>query len=86
MAQLSCPQGLFVDQFGDIIVADLENHRVMRWHEGAEEGTIVVGGKSPVEAPNQLNRPVSLLFDNKENLYVVDIGNNRIQKLDRNSH
>jgi hypothetical protein len=41
---LSYPGGIIVDQLGSVYIADLNNHRVMRWLKGAQEGTIVVGG------------------------------------------
>ncbi|CAF4386703.1 unnamed protein product, partial [Adineta steineri] len=32
--------------------------------------------------PDQLGCPTGILFDRHENLYVVDWGNNRVQKFD----
>jgi sugar lactone lactonase YvrE len=79
---LSRPQGVIVDQLGQIYVADDDNHRVMRWCKGAKEGTIVVGGNGKGEQSNQFSGPTGLSFDRQGNLYVADWGNNRIQKFE----
>jgi DNA-binding beta-propeller fold protein YncE len=67
---------------GSVYVADTSNDRVIRWLKGAEEGTIVVGGKGAGEQPNQFIYPVDLSFDRENNLYVVDCSNHRVQKFD----
>jgi len=77
---LSSPQGVIVDQLGQLYVADECNDRVMRWCKGAKEGTIVVGGNGKGQQPNQVNRPSSLSFDRQGNLHVADCYNSRIQK------
>ncbi len=43
-------------------------------------GVVVVGGTGRGSAPNQLNEPNNFFFDPAGNLYVADLGNNRIQK------
>jgi hypothetical protein len=58
----------------------------MRWLKGAQEGTIVVGGNGRGEEPNQFNGPIDLSFDRKNNLYVVDFWNDRVQRFDVNSN
>ncbi len=68
--------------FGHIYVADCNNNRVMRWSEGAKEGTIIVGGNGQGNQSNQLYRLRSLAFDWQGNLYVVDLGNKRLQKFE----
>jgi sugar lactone lactonase YvrE len=68
---LSKPQGVIVDQFGQIYVADYDNHQVMSWYCGVEDGTIVVSGNRQGQQSNQLNYPIGLSFDRQENLYVV---------------
>ncbi|CAF4272587.1 unnamed protein product [Adineta steineri] len=78
--QLSRPQGVVVDHFGHIYIADGGNHRVMRWCEGKEEGEIVVGENGLGKRSNQLYLPCGLSFDDEGNLYVADSGNYRIQK------
>ncbi|CAF4069868.1 unnamed protein product, partial [Adineta steineri] len=65
-----------------IYVADWGNDRVMRWCEGEEEGEIVVGGNRSGNESNQFSGPSGLFFDNEGNLYVVDNGNDRIQKFE----
>ncbi len=82
LIQLSCPTGVIVDQWGQIYVADYDNHRVMRWCQGAKEGTIIVGGNGGGEQSNQFNRPSSLFFDREGNLYVTERYNHRIQKFE----
>ncbi len=59
MRQLSSPQGVLVDPFGQIYVADRDNDREMRWCEGAREGTLVAGGNGQGQQANQLNSPMA---------------------------
>ncbi|CAF1136403.1 unnamed protein product [Adineta steineri] len=80
--QLSEPQGIIVDDLGQIYVADSGNNRVMRWCERKEEGEIIVGGNGQRNQPNQLNEPMGLSFDDEGNLYVADFGNDRAQKFE----
>jgi hypothetical protein len=54
----------------------------MCWCQGAKEGTIVVGGNGEGQQSNQFNCPISLSFDRKGNLYVVDCFNHRVQKFE----
>ncbi len=61
-------------------MADCNNHRVMRWPKGATQGSVVVGRDGQGEELNQLNHPSDLSFDRKNNLYLVDNDNNRVQK------
>jgi len=61
-------------------VADHGNDRIMRWQKGAKQGSTIAGGNDRGEAENQLCGPISLSFDSRGNLYVVDAGNHRIQR------
>ena len=61
-------------------VADFGNARIMRWMKGATQGNIIVGGNGEGRQSNQLNWPFGLSFDRHGNLYVVDNGNDRVQK------
>ncbi|CAF4728290.1 unnamed protein product, partial [Rotaria socialis] len=81
LTQLSYPYGIFVDTFGTLYVADSQNHRVMRWTQGdKKQGAVIVGGNGQGEGANQLSYPWGLSFDRHGNLYVVDNGNNRVQR------
>jgi sugar lactone lactonase YvrE len=82
LAQLNDPNGVFVDHFGNVYIADCGNHRVMRWAKGSKKGSIVVGNNENGKQPNQLNAPIGLSFDRQGNLYVADWGNHRVQKFD----
>jgi len=82
LKQLSYPQGLVVNENGDVFVADYSNHRVMCWPSDSKEGHVVVGGNCQGEGSNQLNYPRGLVFDRANNLYVVDSENHRIQRFD----
>jgi hypothetical protein len=54
----------------------------MCWSQGANEGTIVVGGNEYGQQSNQFSYPRNLSFDRQGNLYVVDCWNHRIQKFE----
>ncbi|CAM4972273.1 unnamed protein product [Rotaria socialis] len=81
LTQLYHPSGIFVDTLGTLYVADSRNHRVMRWIHGDKgQGTVIVGGNGQGERADQFNVPRGLSFDQHGNLYVVDMGNNRVQR------
>ena len=72
MTQLYVPNGLFVDQWETVYVADYGNDRIVRWLKDSKKGEIVANEK--------LDRPYDLAFDEDNNLYVVDNGHDRVQK------
>jgi sugar lactone lactonase YvrE len=78
--QLSDPQGVTVDHFGNVYVADSSNQRIMRWQPGSKEGNIIVGGNEEGQQSNQFSGLRGLSFDRQGNLYVVDWNNHRVQK------
>jgi hypothetical protein len=61
-------------------VADEENHRIMRWVKGATHGSVIIGGNDRGRESNQVYEPMGLSFDRHGHLYVVDWGNDRVQK------
>jgi sugar lactone lactonase YvrE len=85
LTQLSYPAGVIVDYWGNVYVADSNNHRTMRWSPGSSEGSIVVGGNGQGQQSNQLNNPRGISFDRQGNLYVVNERNHRVQKFDIDS-
>ena len=75
-----------MNEIGDVFVNDHENHRIMCWPSGSKEGHIVVGGNGQGEGSNQFNGLRGLSFDVENNLYVVDVNNNRIQRFNVDNH
>lgn len=79
---MSYPLGIIVDDSGQIHIADNENHRMMCWCEGDDEGRIIISENDGDEETNQLSSPIGLSFDVEGNLYVADFENNRISKFE----
>ncbi|CAF1641400.1 unnamed protein product, partial [Rotaria magnacalcarata] len=65
-----------------LYVADQANNRVMRWTQGATQGTVIAGGNGLGAGANQLISPMGLSVDRHGNLYVADCRNDRIQRFD----
>ncbi|CAF3476212.1 unnamed protein product [Rotaria socialis] len=74
------PNELFVDALGTLYVVATSNNRVMRWPQGAKEGTVAVGGNGQGAEANQFNGPKGLSFDRHGNLYISDSNNHRVQR------
>jgi sugar lactone lactonase YvrE len=79
--RLHGPLDVFVDQIGQMFIADEQNHRVMRWAPNATSGVLVAGSTGQVgSALNQLHSPVRVFVSNSGLLYVSDISNNRVMR------
>ena len=85
-AQFSTIQGIAIDRLGNVYLADTDNHRVRKVAGGVIAtiaGTGVAGfsgdGKSALNA--QLNFPYGLALDSSGNLYVADLGNQRVRRI-----
>jgi DNA-binding beta-propeller fold protein YncE len=81
--QFHSPSGLYVDNSGNIYIADQNNSRIQKFPAGstsATNGTTVAGGNGAGSAANQFYSPDGIYVDGAGNIYVADNGNNRIQK------
>ena len=75
---LSCPSAVVLDGNGYLFITDYDNHRIIA--TGPNGIQCIVGCSGSVgSAANELYHPRSLSFDNTGNIYVADIGNQRIQ-------
>lgn len=86
-ARLHEPIDLIFDGIGNLYVADYENQRVRKVDTGGIITTVVgtgVAGSSGdggLATVAQLNGPIEVELDGAGNLYIVDIGNNRVRKV-----
>jgi uncharacterized protein (TIGR03437 family) len=85
-AQFSNIQGIACDRLGNLYLSDTDNHRVRKVSGGVIAtigGTGVAGfsgdGGSALNA--QLNFPYGLALDSAGNVYVADLGNQRVRRI-----
>ena len=75
--QFSRPQGLAIDEFDHIWVADACNHRIQVF-DSAGHLLSLWGQCGP--ALGQLSYPYNLTLDGEGHVYIVEFGNHRVQK------
>jgi hypothetical protein len=87
-ATLNVAVDISADGAGNLFIADQFNHRI---RQIAPDGTIstVVGSGAPGYAGDggpatsaQINTPIGICVDAAGNLYIADVGNQRIRKVD----
>ena len=82
--KLGSPSGIGVDASGNVFVVDTDNHRVQKFTSDgtflSQFGTEGTGTGFPFGQAN-FERPRGIAFSSSgESLYIVDTGNNRVQK------
>ncbi|CAF4909054.1 unnamed protein product, partial [Rotaria magnacalcarata] len=70
--QLNSPTYAFVDRDHSVYVTDHNNHRVMKWMQGAKQGIVVAGGQGEGNSLAQLSNPYGIFVDQSDSIYVVD--------------
>lgn len=78
--QLCWPRFLFIDNERSIYLSDNNNHRVVKWKRGANEGIVVAGGNGQGHKLNQLSYPQGILVDQWGHVYVADSWNGRVMR------
>ena len=87
-AQLSEPEGVAVDEAGNLYIADSFNYRIRKVDATGTITTIAgtgergFGGDGGPASQAQLSNPGGVAVDGLGNLYIVDSFNNRIRKVD----
>ncbi|MEU1998012.1 hypothetical protein ABZ511_26525, partial [Nocardia gamkensis] len=88
-ADLDYPQGVAVDEAGNLYIADLRNHRVRKVDHATGVITTVAGtGTAGYDGDNQhainaeLHYPNGVAVDGAGNLYIADTGNQRVRRVD----
>ncbi|GAB3558786.1 hypothetical protein GCM10027577_50380 [Spirosoma fluminis] len=81
--QFARPYGMYVDEAGNIYVADSGNDRIQKFppnSTSATSGITVAGGNGAGTGANQLDSPLGVVVDGQGYVYVADTDNYRIQK------
>ncbi len=87
-ARLTVPEGVAVDAAGNLYIADAGNHRIRKVDTGgvittvAGSGTLGYGGDGGAATAAQLNWPRGVAVDAAGNVYIADVANHRIRKID----
>lgn len=88
-AQLNTPLALALDSNGDLYIADEQNQRIRKidFSSGmisTVAGTGVAGftGDGGLATSAGISAPNGVLFDSSDNLYISDLGNTRIRRVD----
>ncbi len=91
LAQLNYPFGIAIDNSDNLYIADMSNNRVRKVSATGIINTIAGNGQGGYTGDlcladtTRLNSPSSVAVDNKGNLYVTDLGNARIRKIEKNT-
>ena len=81
-SQLSFPYGFHFDPLtNSLLIANAGGNNIVRWRIGANNWTLVADSStsSSGSTPTLFSGPSDVLLDPMGNMYVVDMGNHRIQ-------
>ena len=87
-AQLSNPQDVALDAAGNLYIAEWNNNRIRKVNSAgvistvAGTGTAGFSGDGGAATSAQLSNPQDVALDAAGNLYIADVNNNRIRKVD----
>jgi DNA-binding beta-propeller fold protein YncE len=88
-AELNEPYEVRFDRSGNMYVVEMKNHIIRRVDAGTKKISTVAGdgragfrGDGGPATEAQLNQPHSIALDREDAIYVADIGNHRIRRID----
>ncbi|MGI8991286.1 MAG: IPT/TIG domain-containing protein [Bryobacteraceae bacterium] len=88
LASLSDAEGVCTDRAGNVYVSDANDHRVRKITPGGTISTVAGTGVPGFDGDNgpavqaRLNLPYGVAVDGAGNLYIADLGNNRVRRVD----
>lgn len=85
MAKFRMPAGIAVDAAGRVYVADSSNHRIRVIENGYVRTVVGTGAPGHVDGPRmqaELNQPVDVDVDDEGNIYVAELENLSIRKVE----
>lgn len=92
LSQLNQPAGLCSDKYGNIYIADNSNHRIRKVDKNSGIITTVAGngikgyaGDGNLAINAQLSSPYSVNIDTAFNMFIAEVGNNCIRKVNLNN-
>lgn len=86
-AAISDAEGVALDSAGNIFLADANDHRIRKiTPDGlistvAGDGSAGFRGDGGPASASRLNTPYGIAVDGSNNLYIADLGNNRVRKV-----
>jgi uncharacterized protein (TIGR03437 family) len=90
MAQIGAIQGIALDRSGNLYLSDTDHHRVRKVSPNgvittvAGTGSAGFSGDGGPAATSQLNLPYGVAVDLTGSVYIADLGNNRVRRIDLN--
>ncbi len=88
-AELNNPVGIAIDAAGNIYIADDHNNVIRKVNPSGIISTVVGNGTAgfsgdggPATAA-AMDLPIGIAFDTAENLYIADVHNNKIRRVDK---
>lgn len=93
LAQLNSPVGLAIDNDQNLLVCDLENHRIRKIDLStgvittiAGTGAIAFSGNGELAINAALNHPTGILVDKNNDIYISDRQNHRIRVINHSTN
>ena len=80
-------QGVAADRFGNLYLSDTDNHRVRKVNAAGTISTVAGTGAAGFSGDGgpaseaRLNLPYGLAVDSAGNVYMADLGNNRVRRV-----
>jgi uncharacterized protein (TIGR03437 family) len=88
LAGINVAVDVSADRSGNLFIADQFNHRIRRVAKDGTISTVAGTGVAGYSGDNgravnaQINTPIGICVDSAGNLYIADLGNQRIRKVD----